>query len=188
MKSETFKELLKNKNACKEAIDWAEGKSLEEVWNTCHRGDWMLWLAGKTGWWSDRELSLAKGKCAETVIHLMKDERSRAAVKAAIDYGEGKISREELAAAAAAADADASYADAATANAAYAADAATANAVYDANAASYAAAADAADAATANAVYDANAASYAAAAAYAANRKITADICRSILKLKSANL
>jgi hypothetical protein len=41
-------------------------------------------------------LTLTKGHCANTVRHLMKDKRSRDAVDAAIAYGEGKITREEL--------------------------------------------------------------------------------------------
>jgi len=64
-----------------------------------------------------RELTLAKGHCANTVRHLMKDERSIAAVDAAIAFGEGKISADELesayaaaAYAAAVAAADAAYA------------------------------------------------------------------------------
>ena len=43
-----------------------------------------------------RELTLAKGHCANTVRHLMKDQRSIDAVDAAIAFGEGKITKEEL--------------------------------------------------------------------------------------------
>ena len=34
---------------CGQAREWAEGKSLDEAWKTCHRGDWMLWLAARYG-------------------------------------------------------------------------------------------------------------------------------------------
>ena len=41
-------EELERLNACKEAVEWAEGfPSLQDAWEACERGDWMLWLAGK---------------------------------------------------------------------------------------------------------------------------------------------
>ena len=106
-----MKELLIKLNACNEAREWASNKSIDEIWATCHRGDWMLWLARKLNI-DKRVLTLAKGHCANTVRHLMKDERSIAAVDMAIKYGEGNATDSELAAAAdaaydATADADA---------------------------------------------------------------------------------
>ena len=59
----------------------------------------MLWLARKLNI-DKRVLTLAKGHCANTVRHLMKDERSIAAVDMAIKYGEGNATDSELAAAA----------------------------------------------------------------------------------------
>jgi hypothetical protein len=90
-----MKNLLLKLKACKEAIEWAGDKTAEEVIDTCHRGDWLLWLAGKLKV-DDRPLTLAKGHCANTVRHLMKDERSIKAVDAAIAYGNGEISKEDL--------------------------------------------------------------------------------------------
>jgi len=88
-------------NPCKEAIGFRkEFKSFKDAWDACPRGDWMLWLASKLKV-DKRLLTLTKGYCAKTVEHLMKDERSINAVDAAIAFGEGKISREELNAAAA---------------------------------------------------------------------------------------
>jgi len=101
MNAKQFNELLIKLNACNPAIDWAEGKSWEEVYNTCHRGDWLLWLYKKTNKDNLRKLTLAKGLCANTVRHLMKDERSVAAVDAAIKYGNGEIGEKNLRAAAA---------------------------------------------------------------------------------------
>ena len=94
-----MKELLIKLNACNEAREWASNKSIDEIWATCHRGDWMLWLARKLNI-DKRVLTLAKGHCANTVRHLMKDERSIAAVDMAIKYGEGNATDSELAAAA----------------------------------------------------------------------------------------
>lgn len=100
-----MKELLISLQACGDAREWAEGKTWQEIYDTCYRGDWLLWLFYHTN--GDRKLlTLAKGHCANTVRHLMKDERSKKAVDAAIAYGNGEITKEELAAA---------YADAAAA-------------------------------------------------------------------------
>jgi len=146
----TFTEYLKSINACSDAIEWAESKTVEEVVATCHRGDWLLWLASKCDI-GLQPLTLAKGHCANTVRHLLKDDRSIKAVDTAIAFGEGRATREEL---------DAAYA------AAYA---------YAADAYAYAAYA----AAAADAYYDADAA--AAAAAAIENRLQTADICRQYI-------
>jgi len=151
----TFKEQLKAINACEEALNWLGNKTLQEAFATCKRADWMLWAYAKLYPDNLQELTLAKGHCVNTIRHLMKDDRSIAAVDAAISFGEGKISREELNA----------YAAAAHAAYAAAADAARAARATDAYAA---AAARAAAAYAAYAAADATyAATYAAAAAYA---------------------
>ena len=164
-----MKELLMKLNACKDAREWAGDKSWEEIYNTCHRGDWLLWLFKRTNPDDLQLLTLAKGHCANTVRHLMKDERSIKAVDAAIAFGEGKISRDELDAADAAAFA-AAYADAAYADAASAASAAYA--------AAYAAAAASDDAYAA----------YVADAAKKENQQLTADICRKYLPIEVWNI
>lgn len=149
-----MKELLIKLRACADASEWAGDKTIEEIVNTCHRGDWLLWLAKRVDI-GLRPLTLAKGHCANTVRHLMKDERSVKAVDTAIAFGEGKATRKELDAAAAAAEA------AAEAAACVAAEAA-ADAAY-AYAAAYAAYA------------------YADAAAKKENQMQTADICRKYI-------
>ena len=109
----TFKQLLNKLNACKEAVRWADDKTIEQVIEQCHRGDWLLWLARRVDI-GLHPLTLAKGHCANTVRHLMKDERSIKAVDTAIAFGEGKVTIAEFAA---------DYAAAAAAYAAAAADA-----------------------------------------------------------------
>ncbi len=177
-----MKNLLKKLHACEEARKWAADKSWEEVYNTCDRGDWLLWLFKKTNPDDLQLLTLAKGHCANTVRHLMKDERSIRAVDAAIAFGLGEITKEGLDAAY-----DAAYAYAAYA-AAYAADAAAA--AYAADAAAAYAADCAADAAAADCAADAYA--YAAYAAYAAARKQnqqqTADIVRKYISIEKFNI
>jgi len=164
-----MKELLVKLNACDEAKDWAGDKSWEEVYNTCHRGNWLLWLFQRTNPNDLQLLTLTKGHCANTIRHLMTYERSLKAVDAAIAFGEGRISREELE-------------DAAVAAAAWAA--------ADWAAADWAAwAAWAASAVWASAWATAWATAWAArAAAYEENQQLTADICRKYLPIEIWNI
>lgn len=166
MNAENFHELLKNHDACPPAIEWAAGKSWQEVYDTCHRGDWLIWLFVHTNPDDIRIRVLVAGHCANAVRHLMTDERSIKAVDTAIAFGEGKIGINELKEAAA--------------DAAYAADA-------DADAYAAYAAADAADAA-ADAAYAADAAVYAAADAYAAAQQLTANIVRKCIPIEKYNI
>jgi hypothetical protein len=158
-----MKELLKKLNACKDAREWAGDKSWEEIYNICHRGDWLLWLFKKTNPNDLQLLTLSKGHCANTVRHLMTDERSINAVDVAIAFGEGKASREEIDASAASAT------SAASAAAAYAAASAA-----SATSAAYAAAAYAAD--------------FDASVDKKSNQKLTADICRKYLPINIWNI
>lgn len=89
-------ELLKELNACDEAQDWASARTWEQIYNECHRGDWLCWLFARTNPKDIQLLTLVKGHQANTVRHLMNDERSLSAVDAAIAFGEGKITLDEL--------------------------------------------------------------------------------------------
>lgn len=156
----TLKEKLIELCACKDALEWAAGKTWKEVYETCHRGDWLLWLFKRSNPDDFQRLTLAKGHCAATVLHLMKDERSINAVKVAIAFGEGKATRKEL---------DSAYAAAC--------------------AASYTASTAFAIAAYAAAAYAADAAAYAAyAAARTKNQQEIADICRKYLPFDIWNI
>ena len=156
--------------ACDEAVEWAKTQpSFEAAWNSCERGDWLLWLAARIGV-DRRVVVLAACDCAELAAPYWRDDSILAcvwAIDAARRWARGEAELEEVRAAA---DAAAyAYADAAAdaAYAAYAADAAyaAANAAY-ADAAAYAAAyaADAAYAAYAAADAATSATAYAAAA------------------------
>ena len=170
-----LKDYLDKNHACSEAVEWAGDKPVEQVVADCHRGDWLLWLAVATDV-EHRLLILVKGHCANTVRHLMTDERSTAAVDASIAFGKGDVDVDELNAACAAAD-TAAYVAAgwAVASAAYAA-AATAD-TDTADTAAYTAA-SAADAASA---VDADYTADTAAAAKKENQAKTADICRKYI-------
>ena len=160
-----MRKLLIDLNACDAAIKWAEGKSWQEIFDTCHRGDWLLWLHFRTNKDDLQIRTLAKGHCANTVRHLMKDKRSIAAVDMAISYGNGFATLAELKYAADAAYAAAAYAYAA---AAYVVDA-TADAAYVAYVASVAYVAD-------------------ATAAKTQNQLQTADIVRQYIPIEKWNI
>tara|TARA_R110000868_G_scaffold13193_4_gene62003 strand:+ start:1088 stop:1558 length:471 start_codon:yes stop_codon:yes gene_type:complete len=81
-----LKEFLLEQRACQEGYDFAADLNLKEFLETCDRGDWILWLFERINPKKLRELALAKGHCANTVRHLMADERSLIAVDTAIAY------------------------------------------------------------------------------------------------------
>jgi len=178
-------EKLKELGLCGEAIDWVKENNydLNQVWENCHRGDWLIWLLVKTKSLTKKEEVAVALECAKTVQHLMKDERSFDALQACYNYVDGKISKEELRDAADAAYAVAVAADTADAAyaAAYAASAASTAAGAYADVASYAAAA--------------TAASYAAAASYSVaaaervqNQRKTADIVRIMFAVEKIKI
>jgi hypothetical protein len=166
---------LKTLRACEEAVSWAEAyPDPQTMWNACERGDWMLWLVGKTRGDDRHKLVLAACACARlALMHVEKGEdRPRLAIETAEKWarGEDGVTLADVRKAA-----DAAYAaDSAAAAAAYdaaaaaAADYAAADDAANDTAADYAAAAAADYAAAAAAAYDAAAAYAAAAADYAA--------------------
>ncbi len=167
MNAQQFTKHLEYLGACQDAREWAEGKSWKEVYDSCHRGDWLLWLYVRSKDYNFQKVTLAKGLCANTIRHLLKDERSIKGVDAAIAFGKGEISIDELDASVVAALA-ASGRAADAANAAFAATSAFAAASAAASAASAAASAAAIAAADAN-------------AAKKQNQQMTADIVREVL-------
>jgi hypothetical protein len=103
-------EILEQLEACDEAVEWAKGyESLEHAWNECKRPNWMLWLDGNMGLFTDKERRLLACRFVRetpigdgrTVWHLLTDERSRNAVIVAEKYANGEASQKELAAASA---------------------------------------------------------------------------------------
>jgi hypothetical protein len=169
-----LQKVLEQLDACAMAVHWVGERTLEEAWNQCERGDWMLWFAGKIE--VDRKLLvLAACGCARKALKNVPEgeERPRIAIEAAEAWCRGEASIEDVRAAADAARA-AAYAARAAADAADAA-------AYAARAAAYAAyaAADAADAAARAAAYAAYAA--ADAAAEAASLAQSANIVREVI-------
>ena len=117
-------------NACADGLAWIRPFStLGEAWEKCQRADWMLWLANKCdiaisnqdlrlfACWCVRHTPLANGL---TTWDLLTDPRSRNAVEVAERYVVGRVTDDEMSAAASAA-ADAARAAGAAADAARAA-------------------------------------------------------------------
>ena len=91
--------------ACEDAVSWVQTNNYElpEAWANCKRSDWMLWLLEQIDYKDDKLFRLIAVDCARQVQHLMKDERSIAALDVAERYAHGNATYEELAAAMAAA-------------------------------------------------------------------------------------
>ena len=92
---------LKSNHACQESMDWVEENnigSLEEAWNACEEGHWLIWLAQELRI-NKRKLVLCGALCAHTVIQYMQDPRSRNAVRIAFLWGRGKATDAQMVAA-----------------------------------------------------------------------------------------
>ena len=103
-------------NACCEAVQWAQGyPSLRAAWEACERGDWMLWLAGRTCRTlpQRKRLVLAACACARTALRYVKvgEKRPRAAIRMAERWARGdcSVSLQDVRSAAAYAAADGTH-------------------------------------------------------------------------------
>jgi len=189
---------LNKLSACGSAVrEASKFNSGQKAWDNSVRGDWMLWLVGKTSGKPEskkrKKLVLCACECARlALIHVPKGElRPLKAIETAEAWTRGEATIEEVrvarrayAAAAYAAAAYAAYA-ADAAYAAYAAAAYAAAAYAAADTAAYAAAyaADAAYAAADAAYAAADTAAYAAAdAADAAAKRKTLKQCADIVR------
>lgn len=47
MNAQEFYDFCKSRGACIAGLLWITGKSLDEFWRTCQRGDWMEWYLEK---------------------------------------------------------------------------------------------------------------------------------------------
>ena len=169
---------IKKLGACEEALEWCEDyETLEDAWANCKRGDWMLWLLGKSAGApetdSRKKLVFTVCQCARLALPYIPEgeERPLKAIEIAEAWTQGKETLEAVKAAAHMAYA--AYIAYAAAHMAYAADAAHAAA----HAGYLADAGDAAYAAT-HAAYMAYVAAHMAYAGEAASLKRYADIVR----------
>ncbi len=88
--------LLNKLQAEADLQEWAEGKSFDDIFFKCPKGEWLLYLFQNTNPDDLRMLTLVKGYCANTIRFFIQNERIRKAIDAAIDYGLGKISLNKL--------------------------------------------------------------------------------------------
>lgn len=73
-----FSERLEQMGACTEAVEWVGRKGIRKSWETCERGDWMLWLAGRID--IDRKLlMLCACDCAERGLKYVPEGEDRPA-------------------------------------------------------------------------------------------------------------
>jgi hypothetical protein len=158
---------LSRVGACEEAREWARTQpDAETAWNNCERGDWMLWIIGRTAagkpWSEERKpLVLAACKCARLALKYVPkgEKRPRKAIETAEAWVRGETTGDEVRASAYAAYASTS--------------ASSANEVADAAAAS---------ASATYAAYAASSAAYVAAYAAYAARKTTLRECADIVR------
>jgi len=69
--------------------------SEKEAFEKCDRADWILRISSLLGI-ENRLLALAGALCAQTVEHLMPNERVVNVVKSAIRFGQGEIDETKL--------------------------------------------------------------------------------------------
>ena len=92
--------LLARLHACSEARDWSAGKTLEQAWAECPRGDWMLWLAGHLD--IDRKVLVrAACACARLALPFVPADETRPlkAIEAAEAWTRGEATIEDVRAA-----------------------------------------------------------------------------------------
>jgi hypothetical protein len=81
-----FRDTLIELNACVDAVKWVGDRDEETAWAECKRADWMLWLAERRSWGSDKRLlTRAACICARTALRYVPvgEDRPRLAIEAA---------------------------------------------------------------------------------------------------------
>jgi hypothetical protein len=79
-----------------------QGKTLRQMWDTCERGDWLLWfcahMIGKSGWPTHEQLVLASCQCARlSLTHLKSgDLRPLKAIETAEAWVRGGATLEQV--------------------------------------------------------------------------------------------
>lgn len=98
MKTELLN-LLKKNNADVEHIKWIEEnkiETLEEAWESCNRGDWLLWMAERLFGVDQRKLTMCAALCAHTVVQHIEDPISKDAVRIAFLFSRSKVTLDEV--------------------------------------------------------------------------------------------
>lgn len=82
--------LIEVLHACGEGAEYVEScDSYKQAWDSCKRGDWMLWVAEKR-LVDFRTLLRTRAKCAKLAEHLTTDERVANALRVAECFANGE--------------------------------------------------------------------------------------------------
>lgn len=96
MNAKEFNDYLLSLRACADALQWSEGKSWPEVYKTCFRANWLLWLYARSKGFDNRKFVLAKAKCVMLCKDLLPNDTFKSALDTAIRYGNAEVSKDEL--------------------------------------------------------------------------------------------
>jgi len=87
--------LLAELGACKSATLWAQGKTWQQIYDTCERADWLLWLFARTQTMDAevnmRLFTLAKVECAALVDPIWFNDTHLGALNAARQFANGAM-------------------------------------------------------------------------------------------------
>ena len=87
---------LEEWTACEDGIEYmASHATVQEAWQACQRGDWMMWWAQHCGV-EKKVLLFCAVKQARLAQHLMTDQRSIKALDVAEAYAHGQATLDEL--------------------------------------------------------------------------------------------
>jgi len=98
----SFKQQLIDWEVCKKAIQWVEDRTLQQAWNDCPRGDWMLWLLEemkeKEGWLDEKQITLLDCWCARRTFKYLPEGETRPlkAIEAKEAWARGEMTRKEM--------------------------------------------------------------------------------------------
>lgn len=76
MNNEQILAKLKALEACDEAIDWVDDRSLVEIWNDCERRDWLFWLLAQCNI-ERKTLVLIACECARLALPYVREGETR---------------------------------------------------------------------------------------------------------------
>jgi len=88
MSRDEFLALLTKRHACNDAMTWVRSSdktTAREIWDSCERGDWMLWLAANIEIDRKQIVSAACLCARQALVHVRPGEdRPRIAIEAKI--------------------------------------------------------------------------------------------------------
>lgn len=79
-----------------------EGKSFQQMWTTCDRGDWLLWfcthMIGQPGWPTHQQIVLTSCQCARLALRYIKPGQRRplTAIEIAEAWAHGKATSDQV--------------------------------------------------------------------------------------------